>query len=273
MPTAVERSCPTSRELDLCKHPHGAELDSFQLLYELAMMKEILRMITPIVTVLFIGATGSAQKSTEVVVLSTLHQLHAEVKGYSFQELGRTIEKIRPDVLAVELTPGDLESRREQKTKVEYAQSVFPLIDKNKYRVVALEPAEPLFSELVGLARRSDSENREKHPERVEAFSIYSKALYGYLLKHWDSVAAVNSKETDALFAVKHDYQNELFGASEAKVWNDWNTHFLYRIRQTAAEYRGKRILVLVGAEHAYWLRDRLSNQPSIKLRSVSDLL
>lgn len=236
-------------------------------------MKEISQIVAPIAALILFAVASFAQKDTEVIVLATLHQLHAEVKGYSFQELGRTIEKIRPDVLAVELTPGDLGSRREQKTKVEYAQSVFPLIDKHKYRAVALEPTEPLFSELVGFARRSDSENREKHPEKVEAFSTYSKALYGYLLKHWDSVAAVNSKETDALFQVKHDYQNALFGETEAKVWTAWNAHFLERILLAAEENRGKRILVLVGAEHAYWLRERIANERGIKLRTVNDLL
>ena len=236
-------------------------------------MKCLVKLSVTFTAVLFIAATGLGQKSTEVIVLATLHQLHAEVNGYSFRELARTVEKIRPDVLAVELTPGDLETRREQKTKVEYAQSVFPLIDKHKYRVVALEPGEPLFTELVGLARRSDAENREKYPSKVEAFSTYSKALYGYLLEQWDSVAAVNSKETDALFEVKHDYQNALYGATEAKVWNDWNTHFLDRIKQAAAENQGKRILVLVGAEHAYWLRDRLAKQPTIKLRAPAHFL
>ena len=237
------------------------------------MIKRILRMIASLAAVVLISAAGFAQKNTEVVVLATLHQLHAEVKGYSFQELGKTIEKIQPDIIAVELTPSDLETRREQKVKVEYAQSVFPLIDKHKYRAVALEPSESRYSELVGLARDSNRENREKFPAEVEAFSIYSKALYDYLLKYWDSVAAVNSKETDALFHVKHDYQNTLYGVSEAKVWNDWNAHFLERIIQTAAENRGKRILVLVGAEHAYWLRGRLAKEAAIKLRGVGDFL
>ena len=121
--------------------------------------------------------------------------------------------------------------------------------------------------------RDSNRENREKFPAKVEAFSIYSKALYDYLLKQWDSIAAVNSKETDALFHVKHDYQNALYGANEAKVWNDWNTHFLERIMQAAVENRGKRILVLVGAEHAYWLRGRLAKVSTIELRAVGDFL
>ncbi len=35
----------------------------------------------------------------QVVVLSTLHQLHAEVPGYSFEDLSHAIEQLAPDVL------------------------------------------------------------------------------------------------------------------------------------------------------------------------------
>ncbi|MBS1795681.1 MAG: hypothetical protein JSS81_17635 [Acidobacteria bacterium] len=230
--------------------------------------------ILPIIAVIFVfGSIGLAQKKTEVVVLATLHQFHADNQGYSFDVLSRTIERIRPDVVAVELTPKDLESRREQKVKIEYARSVFPMIDKHKYKTVALEPDEPLYSELIGLLKESNKEAQEKFPQKTEAFSIYSDVLYAYLFKRWTSVAAVNSKETDALFEVKHDYQNALFGAREAKVWNDWNAHFLARILDAAASNKGKRILVTVGAEHAYWLRRELAKESAVRLREVADFL
>src|SRR5690242_10980705 len=82
-------------------------------------------------------------KKTEVIVLSTLHQFHEHSKYYSFAILSELIEKLRPDVLAVELTPADLASRREQKVKQEYQRSVFPLADKHGYALVPLEPVEP----------------------------------------------------------------------------------------------------------------------------------
>src|SRR5689334_1026619 len=69
-------------------------------------------------------------KKTEVIVLSTLHQFHEQSKYYSFAMLSELIEKLRPDVLAVELTPADLASRREQKVKQEYQRSVFPLAER-----------------------------------------------------------------------------------------------------------------------------------------------
>jgi hypothetical protein len=223
--------------------------------------------------ILAAAVTGLSQKRAEVVVLSTLHQFHSSVKGYSFDDLTNAIERIRPDILAVELTPDALKQRTEQKTKQEYPKSVFSLIDKHRYQTVALEPPEPLYSELVGSLRRSNVEIQEKFPAKAEAFSKYTDSLYAYLFKRWDSIAAVNSRETDGQFEVKHAYQNALFGETETSVWEAWNGFFLDQILKTAARNRGKRILVLVGVEHAYWLRDRLRAEKSVVYRDPSVFL
>lgn len=197
--------------------------------------------------------SSSAQSSSEVVVLATLHQFHETHKGYSFAQLSEIIEKIDPDILAVELTPDALKNRTVQKTKIEYQRTVFPLIDEHGYKAIPLEPPQPEYSRFIELLTESNKEVREKHPEKLEAFSVYSNQLYAYLFDKWTSPAAVNSPETDAMFEVKHRFQNALFGEKELTVWNGWNSFFLDQIIKTAKLSPGKRILVLVGVEHAYW--------------------
>ena len=212
-------------------------------------------------------------KKSEIFVLSTLHQYHATSKYYSFETLSRIIESLHPDILAVELTPADLASRKEQKTKQEYQKSIFPLIDKHKYLTVALEPSEPDFTRLVSLIRESDKDLSERSPGKADAFSKYVDTLYDYLFKTWDSPLSVNSKCTDALFEVKHNYQNSIYDDRQTKGWEGWNTHFLETIRETAQKYKGKRIVVTVGAEHAYWLRGKLRADRSVRLLEPDDLL
>ena len=209
----------------------------------------------------------------EVVVLSTLHQFHQTNKGYSFSELSRIIERVKPDILAVELTPDAAKYRTEQKTKLEYPNSVFALIDKHRYTVVAMEPAEPEYSRLIGILRESNAEIGKNYPQKQEAFNIYSDRLYKYLFAKWTNARNVNSPKTDALFEVKHDFQNALFGEREEMVWNSWNSHFLKQILAAASNHRGRRILVLVGVEHAYWLRDRLRGSNEIRYRDVLEFL
>ena len=223
--------------------------------------------------VVIIAQESHAQARSTVFVLSTLHQFHSDSSFYSFTTLSNIVRDLKPDVICVELTPTDLASRKEQKTKQEYPKSIFPLADKYGYRMVPMEPGEPLFTELVGLTRQSERELRENHPDKAEAFSIFTEELYKQLFAQWDSVLAINSQITDSNFEVKHRYQNALFGAKQEGAWEEWNKHFLQTIVDTAQKYKGKRIVVLVGVEHAYWLRARLRTEKSIRLKVSSDFL
>ena len=205
-------------------------------------------------------ALADEPAAAEVIVLSTLHQLHDTTPGYSFDDLSRIIERLRPDVLAVELTAEDLASRREQPVKQEYQRSVFPLLDRHDYALVPLEPPQPLYGELVGLLRRAQADLQEKQPARAESFQVYMTSLFELLAERWRSAADVNSPVTDALFESKHRFQAALFGPDESRAWEGWNQHFLDQVLAAARANPGKRILVLVGAEHAYWLRRELGN-------------
>jgi hypothetical protein len=209
---------------------------------------------------------ASAAGPAEVIVLSTLHQLHAQTNGYSFADLSEVIEQLHPDIIAVELTAADLESRREQSTKQEYQRVVFPLLDKHNYEVVPLEPPQPLYDELVSLFRKAQKDLSEQNPVGAETFNLYMDSLFEMLGERWVSPGAVNSRATDILFESKHRFQSALFGPEEAQAWQGWNQHFLQQILQTADANPDKRILVLVGAEHSYWLRAHLANSEVILL-------
>ena len=186
-----------------------------------------IRLLIALVVLAAPGAADAADPGpAEVVVLSTLHQYHDEIDGYSFEALGKIIEALEPDVLAVELTPNDLASRREQNTKQEYQLSVFPLLDRHDYKTVPLEPAPPLFDELVGMFREAHGALAENAPDKVDVWGLYVESLYDSLFEYWDSAQAVNSPTTDALFEAKHRFQAALFGPLEAEVWERWNEHF-----------------------------------------------
>ena len=213
-----------------------------------------------------IQGIASAADKAEVIVLSTLHQLHAETEGYSFADLFDVIEQLHPDILAVELTAEDIESRRDQSTKQEYPRVVFPLLDKHDYDVVPLEPPQPLYDNLVGLFRKSQEDLSEQNPAGAESFNLYAESLFEFLEERWVSPGAVNSLATDILFESKHRFQSALFGDEEAQAWEGWNQHFLQQILNTAKAHPDSRILALVGAEHAYWLRSHLAGSEVVLL-------
>ncbi len=201
----------------------------------------------------------------EIIVLSTLHQLHGEVSYYTYGHLARIIEDLSPDILAVELTPADLAERKPQSVKQEYQHSVYPLFDKLRSKVVPLEPSEPKFSELVQMGKQAREDLQRRDPAAMEQFGMYLQALYDVLLGWWRSPRDVNSAETDRHFEIKHRYQGALFGENEAKGWELWNQHFLEQILVEATKDTGGRMLVLVGVEHSYWLRGRLREQVGVQ--------
>lgn len=211
--------------------------------------------------------------TTEVVIISVLHQIHEEVDYFSFSELQKIIEKLQPTILVLELTPTDLEEKKEQKVKLEYQKAIFPLIEKHGYPTVAMEPTEPLFSELVNKHRASIQEAMAEDSLKVAAFSDYASNLIETLKHSWDSAASVNAAQTDQLFEAKHLLQNQVFGLKGEDVWHQWNRHFLETIKKAAEDQQGGRVVVIVGAEHSYWLRQKLKTDKSIKLLNTEKLL
>jgi hypothetical protein len=215
---------------------------------------------------LVLPTLAMAQAPAKIIVLDTLHQMHAEVPAYGNATLGRIIEKLKPDVLCVELQPDDLTSRPPEKTKQEYPAVIYPLIDRHRYRVYAMEPAEPLYTTLLTPYRGNTDAFDTRQPARADAFGKYSDGLYAALKAHWTSPATVNDATTDAAFRAKHLLQEALMGPGEHVGWEAWNSHFLEVIQRAARENPGRRIVVTVGAEHGYWLRDHLRNAAGVTL-------
>lgn len=215
---------------------------------------------------LALPAMATAQTPAAVIVLDTLHQMHAEVPAYDNATLGRLIENLRPDVLCVELQPSDLAARPAEKTKQEYPAVIYPLIDRHHYRVYAMEPPEPLYSTILAPYRSNTEAFDTRQPARAEAFGKYSDGLYAALKAHWTSPASVNDEATDTAFHAKHVLQEALMGPGEHAGWEAWNGHFLEIIQRAARENPGKRIVVTVGAEHGYWLREHLRHAAGVAL-------
>jgi hypothetical protein len=222
-------------------------------------------------TALPIGAAKTPP--AQVAVLATLHQLHATTPAYSFEILGQVIERLQPDVLCVELQPGDLQQRPAEATKQEYPKVVYPLIDRHHYRVYAMEPAEPAYSDILTPYIQAGHDFSVREPEQAEAFSRYSDGAYIGLQTYWTSPARVNDAVTDSVLRAKHDLQQAMVGDGERIGWERWNRQFLGVILQAAKENPGKRIVVIVGAEHGYWLRGHLAQATGVQLLDTAALL
>ena len=233
-----------------------------------------MRSLTILFLIVFtLPADAADPPAPEVVVLCALHQLHEQVPFYTYADLSGTVEQLHPDVLAVELTSADLKEKVEQKNKREYQNSVYPLLRQHNWGTIALEPEGPRRAELIGLLRGAEQELQKTSPQKDEAFDSYNDALMKYLLSEWHSAADVNASWTDRLFAVKHSFQHALYGSQEEQGWEGWNQYFLQQIVSAAKQNPGKRIVIIVGVEHGYWLRGHLRKQGGLKLLETEELL
>jgi hypothetical protein len=221
------------------------------------------------------GAQVAAQTAplAEVAVVATLHQFHTRVPAYGYAELARAVEVLQPKVLALELMQQEVGARTAPATRQEYPKAIFPLIDRAPYWVVPLEPSGPARTRLLEQNAAADRAFLREAPEQAKAFDAYVSQLFSYLVERWHTPCDVNSSETDALLEVKHRFQDAITPASQAAAWQGWNQYLLSQVRQAAAQHRGKRIVVLVGVEHAYWLRLQLAVDPGVKLLDTHALL
>lgn len=208
--------------------------------------------------------------SARVFVLATLHSMHEKVPGYGYEALGRAIESLAPDVLCLEIRPKDLEKRGPEGIKKEYPRVIYPLIARHQYRLYAMEPAEPTYSEIVKPYAAAEQQFGTAHPAQAEAFNAYAEDALNALVTYWTTPAHVNDAVTDAVYAGKHALQEAMIGPGERKGWEAWNQHFLAVIKRAAQENPGRTIVVTVGVEHTYWLRAHLKDAPGIVLADTA---
>jgi hypothetical protein len=193
-----------------------------------------------------------------VHVVPTLHQHHAAAPGYGFDALTQLLERLRPEVLVVELTESAVRTRRAQRVKREYQLSVFPYAQRHAVPLVAMEPGEPVFDEFATRSLEAEQQFRERSPARYAEYERGVMDFLHELLQSCDTPAAFNAEQVDRRFEEKHALENELFGAEYRDSWNRWNEHFAQTIAATARSHPASRVVALVGLEHSYWLRRRL---------------
>ena len=208
---------------------------------------------------------GSRDGAPAVLVLSTLHNFHAEVPCYGFEVLREILRALAPEALFVEVADEHLRARKSERVKREYPDVVYPLLDElSSTAAHALEPSGAVREQLI--------ETMTAAAKVFEAKSEYAKfeaSVHGWwreLMSTWKTAADVNSERTDASVRAKQEFQKPLYPADYSGAWDEWNQYFLTRIIEVLERTKPKTAVVLVGVEHSYWLRPRLSRRSDLAL-------
>ena len=98
----------------------------------------------------------------------------------------------------------------------------------------------------------------------LDALANYDSEMMDNLLMYWHCAAKINSPITDNLFELRREVVDEAHGAKLAAAWEQQQQLRFEQLMAMAAN--GQDLLCFVEVESAYWLRQKLSEQPDVEL-------
>jgi len=217
--------------------------------------------------------------NTQILVVGTIHGNHNTNPNYSFQDVLNILGTFNPDVICVEIPPSYFRKRSYLHEMM--LATIYGLDHKKAvYPIDWWTPGDDR-AKRDEFMKTVEFETKEKQiSELVEANSIMQNFIkkYGSMDSIWDenkrSYTFFNGKEYN-------DYIKEMYAVSMA-VYGDGpmnlsyetrNNKMLELINNATKENKGKRIIVLTGAEHKHYFDIALSKQAGLKVVDFNDIL
>jgi hypothetical protein len=194
----------------------------------------------------FTGETHAASVPTDgVYVVGAIQRLHATEPSFTFDDLRRIIDVVRPDVLLLEVRPDELAERKETQGRPEYPAVVWPYLAGHPAAAVAMEPGGKDFEAMTGAAGRRFEAFGKDEPEAAAYMTGLGRALSTVLQDHWRHPADAHDAVTIDLVRAQGLAQAQLGGPEFETGQAAWDGYMVDRARETIAAHPGKRILVL----------------------------
>lgn len=211
------------------------------------------------------GFTGQLHAATltpdGIYVVGALHRLHASEPSFSFDDLRRIIDAVRPDVLVLEVRPDELAERKETQGRPEYPAVVWPWLAAHPTPALPMEPGGALFAAMTGDAGRRFEAFAKAAPEADAYMTRLGRALAAVLQQHWRHPADAHDNVTADLVRAQGLAQAQLGGAGFESSQAAWDGYMVERTREAIAAHPGKRILVLASYRNLHAFRAGLKGE------------
>ncbi len=227
---------------------------------------------------------------TEIIIFGIVHQATENFDG---EDMLKILDQVRPDVILFEHPiswPAEEFSKIIQKIENPTLETImvkkyldenpsvllryFDKENRDKYYIETryFERQKAFNKKLEDLITKSKSNDSISLPnEQISMLLNYDK-LNKSLSKEYSRV--INSTVADSIYAIKHNYFNASFLKftenvpelkqfkeyiiSRQKYWEKRNQAMVKNIIKYAEEFQGKKIIVVTGCEHRYYLRNEL---------------
>lgn len=225
--------------------------------------------ITFLAIACFAGSTLFAQKKTELLILPTIHAGHTKNIKYSFNHVNKIIENFKPDIIAVEIRPEDIDQdtvylKQFYQPEMILAITRFPGIQK--------AGIDFLGSELVGKSLPFDFSrdtvgemgkfrlmNQKLMRDTAIVKARIAKGMVTLKSKQSEMMGKLSANEIlegtyDKLTAEYTHAQTTVLANTPYQYFDTFNVRrdqiIADNIRELAVSNPGKRIIVLTGANH-----------------------
>jgi hypothetical protein len=202
--------------------------------------------------------TTSVPAETPVAVLGTLAEFHQEPIPYDLDALVRLVARIQPDLLCLDMTPGQWQARDFGGLPPEYRSALLPLAYQTDMVVVAVAgehpPAEAEASGWRGTIIR------------------FLRGGLAALQRHAPGPEAINQGIRHHTANLVYDLAEWLGGQATYQAWKAHTNHLIRSVRAVAQHDPGARVLVVVNVRHCHHIRRELKKFPEIRVVNYQDL-
>ncbi len=214
---------------------------------------------------------------SQVLVVGTIHQRHSINENYCYEHILYILETFDPDVICVEIRPEEFREKLYLKEMVlatiyglERGKDVYPIDwwtegNSQEERKKYMETAE--YSEknkqLEDLTDKNDIIRSFKRKfgewndfSRIQDYSFFNGKEY-------------NDFKNEAYAISVHVYGDHCMNG----FWQTRNLNMFIRIKKVIEENKGKRVIVLTGADHKYFFDKELEKLTEVDVVDFSSIL
>jgi hypothetical protein len=206
-------------------------------------------------------AAETPRRLTEVVVIATQHFITDMPEGYTPGHLRALLEKVRPDVVAVEACANVEDSWTA--APYELAKVTRPWAIEKKVHIVPIGWSEPNYAAEIGAMF-----NRFEVAGKASAYGEMEHGFQQSLAKQMTCLA-MNGERALESWRNYHAKLHELNGGDTP--WEQWNERIVKNLLAVCRQHAGERVAVVFGGAHAYYFVDRLGKESGVRVIAAAE--
>lgn len=227
----------------------------------------------------FVFAQKTPQ-ATEVLVVGTIHGMHAKNPHYSYHDIVRILATYNPDAICVEIPPSYFQKKSylQEMTLAciygaEHGIPSYPIDHWGVNYNVRAARKEYMQTEDYKMKKRVE-DSLLQHSSIIQRF----EEKYGSLDSLWSSNSVgyefFNGKDYNDYTREAYRIEIDVYGDGVMNLHSEVrNAKMLSLIDSAIALRHAKRVIVFTGAEHKYYFDDALAKRDSVKLVPFNEIL